>query len=301
MASDTFIYRCAAGCDIKLDLYRPTVARPAPIIFWIHGGALIGGGRRSLQPVLRDLLHARGYAQVSIDYRLAPETKLPAILDDVLEAHRWVRERLPLECSVDANRIGVVGGSAGGYLTLMTGCLFVPRARALVSLYGYGDIVGPWYSAPDPFYTSLAAVTEEEARSVVGAQPLSETPPHGPDRFRFYLWCRQNGRWPEEVMGADPKLHAASFTPFCPERNVTPDYPPTLLLHGTADTDVPYQRSVDMAAALAGAGVTHDFITIEGGGHGFDGAIKLGNWDAQKNTTKGQALLRIVDWFDRFV
>jgi dipeptidyl aminopeptidase/acylaminoacyl peptidase len=52
-------------------------------------------------------------------------------------------------------------------------------------------------------------------------------------------------------------------------RNVTPQYPPTILIHGTADTDVPYQESADMAAALKKQGVEHEMITIDGGDHGL--------------------------------
>lgn len=298
---ETFIYRVVKDCEIKFDLYRPKSAVPAPIIVWIHGGALIGGGRGSMQPVVREMLTEKGYAQVSIDYRLAPETKLPDIIDDVRQAFRCIRESLPKQCSLDPARIGVIGGSAGGYLTQMTGFAVTPRPKALVSLYGYGDIAGPWYSEPDPYYCKLPAVSEEEARSVVGAGPVSETYRGGPDRFRFYLWCRQTGNWPKEIMGLDPKTDNAAFTPYCPERNVTREYPPTLLLHGSADTDVPYERSVDMAKKLAAAGVDHDFITIEGGPHGFDGAIKGKDWPAKQNSPIGQALVRIVDWLHKRV
>ena len=56
-----------------------------------------------------------------------------------------------------------------------------------------------------------------------------------------------------------------------PLRNVTPVYPPTLLLHGKKDTDVPFEQSVLMAEALKRNGVEHDFITNPEWGHGFDG------------------------------
>ncbi len=136
---------------------------------------------------------------------------------------------------------------------------------------------------------------------MVGTEPVSETYRAGPDRFRFYLWCRQTGNWPKEIIGVDPRTDDAAFAPYCPERNVTRAYPPTLLLHGNADTDVPYRRSVDMAKKLSETGVEHDFITIDGGPHGFDVRIKLKDLPAQKDTPTGQALLRIVDWFVRHV
>lgn len=76
-------------------------------------------------------------------------------------------------------------------------------------------------------------------------------------------------------MGHDPDVGPRAFDPLCPVRNVTADHPPTLLIHGDHDTDVPYEQSVMMAAELARAGVEHEFITTRGGGHcslGRDGA-----------------------------
>ena len=60
-----------------------------------------------------------------------------------------------------------------------------------------------------------------------------------------------------------------AFDQFCPIRNVSMEYPPTLLLHGDMDTDVPYQQSVIMADRLSHFGIEHELITIPQGGHGF--------------------------------
>ncbi len=56
-----------------------------------------------------------------------------------------------------------------------------------------------------------------------------------------------------------------------PVRNVTKDYPPTLMIHGTKDTDVPHQQSVMMAEQLTKRGVEHKLISIPGGEHGLGG------------------------------
>jgi dipeptidyl aminopeptidase/acylaminoacyl peptidase len=172
----------------------------------------------------------------------------------------------------------VVGHSAGGYLTLATGFRVTPRPRALVSFYGYGDIAGSWYSRPDPHYCQQPPVPPEEARAAVGGEVLSES--YAPQRDRFYLYCRQQGLWPQEVAGHSPDSEPEAFDPLCPLRNITPDYPPTLLLHGDRDTDVPYEQSVLMATALARAGVEHDLVTIPGGEHGFDAADTAASRDA---------------------
>ncbi|GMU93151.1 MAG: hypothetical protein AMXMBFR4_22090 [Candidatus Hydrogenedentota bacterium] len=287
---ETYTYKTVGDCQIKADVYRVYGAGPAPVVVWIHGGALIGGGRGGVNYAMLHLLQRSGYTVVSIDYRLAPETKLPEIIEDVCDAFRWVREQGPRSFGIDPLRVGVMGGSAGGYLTLMAGIAVEPRPRALVSFYGYGDIIGPWYSEPDLFYRQQPAVTEQEARANVGTTPLAEDAT-GKDRFRFYLWCRQQGFWPREIMGVNDKERTEAFLPFCPERNVTPNYPPTLLLHGDADTDVPYQRSVDMAAALSRSGVAHELITIEGGAHGFDGRVRFADLELRPDTPEVQALV----------
>jgi len=77
------------------------------------------------------------------------------------------------------------------------------------------------------------------------------------------------------VVGHDPDKEPSAFDPFCPLRNVTKDYPPTLFLHGDNDTDVPFEQSVLMAKELERHGIQHELILLPGRGHGFDEAM----WD----------------------
>jgi acetyl esterase/lipase len=225
-----------------------------------------------LSPEQMELYLTAGYTVVSIDYRLAPETKLQAILKDVQDAYHWVIRQGPGLFNVDPDRLAVVGHSAGGYLTLMTGFRVHPRPKALVSFYGYGDVVGDWYSRPDPHYNLEPAVLPEIARQGINRLVISESPTASltEQRWLFYLYCRQQGLWPKEVTGYNPHTDPRVFEQFCPERNVTQDYPPTLLLHGDKDTDVPYELSKQMAAALKEQHVPHRLITMKGQGHAFD-------------------------------
>jgi acetyl esterase/lipase len=267
----TCLYKAEGACEINADVYRAAAGARTPAVVWIHGGALISGSRKPLGSPFPDELLKLGYTIVSIDYRLAPETKLPEILEDVRGAWRWVRAEGGRQFGIDRDRIAVAGGSAGGYLTLMAGFCLEPRPRALVSYFGYGDITTPWYSAPDEFYRKQPLVPKEEAYASVGTTPLSEVPAQN-QRGRFYLYCRQNGTWPKEVTGHDPHTEPKWFDPYCPIRNVTAKYPPTLLVHGTEDTDVPYAESKNMDAKLAAAGVEHELVTVTGAGHGLAGA-----------------------------
>jgi acetyl esterase/lipase len=266
----TYVYKRTAGGSIKADVYNASTAGPRPGIVWIHGGALIMGDRGGMDRSLRAELIETGYLVVSIDYRLAPETKLPSILEDVRDAFEWIRKEGPGLFGIAPERIGVMGGSAGGYLTLVTGYRVEPRPSALVSFWGYGDITGPWYSQPDPFYRRQPLVSEKDARAAVGTQEISDGSSQT-SRGRFYLYCRQQGLWPKEVAGLDLDTQPRAFDPFCPIRNVTANYPPTLFVHGTKDTDVPYELSVTMDRELARQGVPHELITVPGGGHGLGG------------------------------
>jgi acetyl esterase/lipase len=264
----THIYKTTPNCKIHLDLHRPSNPT-GHVIVWIHGGALIGGSRE-VNPARISHYLDNGYTVFSIDYRLAPETKLPDIIEDVRDALLWVLTNGETVADVDPTRMGVVGHSAGGYLSLMTGTFDTPP-NAIVPFYGYGDLIGDWYAKPDEFYrTTQPLVTEEDAFAAVTGPPVTNSDER-PGPTKFYLYCRQQGIWPQHIGGWDPSTDAESFHPYCPERNVTEHYPPTLMLHGDKDTDVPYELSVRMASALKDQGITHDLITIDGGGHGFDG------------------------------
>lgn len=275
MSQESVVYKVAGGHEIRADVFRAPGETRRPAIIWLHGGALMMGNRGMIHPAHLARYREAGYAVVTVDYRLAPESKLPEILSDVQDAVAWIRAE-GSEFGIDPDRLALIGHSAGGYLTLIAGAAVRPRVQALVSYYGYGEIVGPWYSEPSPFYCQEPLVSEEEARLVVGTIPLSASPtraslgPDEPNRSRFYLYCRQRGLWPLAATGYDPVTEHDALLPFCPLWQIAADYPPTLLLHGDEDTDVPYEQSVTMAAALADAAVEHELITIAGGEHVFD-------------------------------
>lgn len=259
VTKQTFTYKTFAHStnQLQADVYRAADDTVRPVILFIHGGALMMGSRRQSSKAgsLFDVLLKAGYAVVSIDYRLAPQVKLSAIIEDVQDACKWVREKGPALFQINPDKLYVMGESAGGYLTQVAGYRVHPRPKAVVSFWGYGDIAGAWYSQPDEFYRKQPLVTKADAEKEGGG--------------KLYLYCRQNGLWPKVLTGFDPQTDPKAFDPFCPVRNVTKDYPPTLLIHGTKDTDVPYHLSVMMDQELTGKGVTHEFITIPDGGHGF--------------------------------
>jgi len=286
---ETYVYKVVDGCEIKVDVIGATPGASKPGLMWIHGGGLIFGSR-TVSPragFLRALLD-RGFVVVSIDHRLAPETKLPCILEDVRDAWRWIREEGRELFGIDVMRLGIAGGSSGAYLALLCGYSIEPAPRALASFWGFGDITAPWEADPSPFYRELPLVGPDEARRSVGARAISEAPAE-PDRSCFYLYCRQQGRWLVETTGHDLQSDADWFTPYCPLFNLSARFPPTILIHGTADTDVPCDESSRLAAALAALRAPHAFLQLDGVGHGFAGATPA---DAQAAEVAAAAFLQ---------
>src|SRR5512141_2482633 len=252
----TLPYKRVGDLAIEADVYAPGALDGEPVVVWIHGGALILGNRETVPPWLLDACSRTGWAVVSIDYRLAPETKLPEIVTDVEDAFAWLRGAGPEPPPGTPGPIAVIGESAGGYLSLVTGFRVRPRPAAVVALWGYGDLIGEWYSRPSPHPVHQEIVlSREEALRQVSGPPVSDDRRRAGDGYAFYLHCRQHGLWPKEVAGWDPDREPDRFTPFMPVEHVSPDYPPTLLIHGTRDTDVPHEQSEMMANALRAAGV----------------------------------------------
>ena len=266
----TFVYKTVEKTQIHADLFRTTNDTGLkPVIVWIHGGALMGGSRAGLSEVQKKFYLDAGYSIVSIDYRLAPETKLPAIIEDLKDAFKWVRHNGATLLKIDSTKVFAVGHSAGGYLALMSGYVLKSPPQGIVSFYGYGDIQANWYSKPDSFYLTREHVTEETVSRLIQDTEITSSP--SKDRGQVYLYSRQKGKWPLMVGGHDPEKEAEWFYQYCPLKNVGSNYPPVLLIHGDMDSDVPFEQSVLMDQELEAKKIKHKFIEMKGYEHGFDG------------------------------
>ncbi len=105
----------------NIRLYRPEDATPPiPALVYFHGGGGVIGDLETHDPLCRYLAAKAGIVVVAVDYRLGPEHKYPAQIDDARAAFRWVRENAE-NLGIDAARIGAGGDSAGAYLSLLLG------------------------------------------------------------------------------------------------------------------------------------------------------------------------------------
>ncbi|OBI68144.1 alpha/beta hydrolase [Mycobacterium sp. E796] len=100
---------------IPARIYRPIDDRAQPAVVYFHGGGLVMGSNHSFEPLARELASVSGATVVAVEYRLAPEFPPPAQFDDAYAATGWV-SRNAAGLGVDAQRLAVVGDSAGGSL-----------------------------------------------------------------------------------------------------------------------------------------------------------------------------------------
>ena len=216
-----------------LDVYYPDEGEgPWPLIIYVHGGGWSMGSRRecAIDCILGAL--KRGYALVTLDYRLAPKTKFPEFLFDVKTAVRWCRANAK-EYGFIPDKFGVMGDSAGGHLALMIGFTA-----------GHPEYEGEQYGWPG-VSSAVQAVIDMYGPAVLDA-----------DNF---AWTRENGlksMRPEPPKDAPPML-AGAFTAdlnmlklISPISYVHKDIPPVLIQQGEADPVVPKQHSILVAERI---------------------------------------------------
>lgn len=258
----TVVYKKNEQFEIKADFYPASIAF-APVIIYIHGGGLFWGSREDIKTEQVEFYLQSGFNVFSIDYRLAPETKLPDIKMDIADALSWIRLEGINQFDYNPEKIAVIGSSAGGYLALLSGTFDI-KPQAIVSFYGYGDITGEWAQKPSPHYQKMTTVPKELADMLVSKEVITVGPIQ--NRYAIYMYARQNGSWIEKISD----LGKQDLSSLSPINSVNADYPPTLLLHGTKDEDVPYEESVLMSQALTKVNVENQLFTIPNGKHVFD-------------------------------
>jgi acetyl esterase/lipase len=270
----TVVYKRVGDLEIKADVYHFTDDRIRPVVVWLHGGALIMGNRGWIDTRVKNEALTNGFVVVSFDYRLAPQTKLPGIIEDLEDCFRWLRREGAIQFHIDPDRIAVMGVSAGGYLTLVSGFRIEPRPRVLVAFYGYGDLIGDWYSTPSKHPRhNKRKITEAEAWQSIKGPEVSDGLLRK-NASDFYDYCRQTGQWPKLVSGWDSQREPEKYFPYMPVKNVTHGYPPSVLIHGTVDTDVPFELSQMMARQFQKHDVPHQFHVITNAEHGLYGGSR---------------------------
>ncbi len=221
---------------VKVDVDRPDDARVLPAVLMVHGGGWTGGSKEAMRPLARALA-ARGWVVVSTSYRLAGQAPYPAAVHDVKASVRWLRAHAA-EFGLDPQRVGAVGGSAGGHLV---GLVATTADRLLE------EANGPWaeQSARLDAAVLMGAGVDQLARALESPKPI-------PSQLVFFGGPVSERR--EIYRGASP-FH--QLTAACP---------PLLFLDG--EKDDPGARYVTMRQRMDELGVAHELAVVEGCAHG---------------------------------
>jgi acetyl esterase/lipase len=226
------VYGHKDGMALFYDVLKPAKSNGAAVAFMVSGG-WFSRWQPAEQRVdrFRGLLDA-GFTVMTVHHGSAPRFKVPEAVADVRLAIRHIRTNASKKYGIDPQRIGVLGGSAGGHLSLMLG---------LAADEG------------DPASQDAVLRTSDRVQAVVAYFP--------PVDLRTLTGPSE--RFPALDF---PKEQAEAVSPIA---FVSKDDPPTLLIHGDADRLVPISNSTRMETALQEAGIDTQLIVIEGGEHGF--------------------------------
>jgi acetyl esterase/lipase len=217
----------------KLDIYLPEEGEgPFPVLFYTHGGGFRMGDK--LDIYLASYLHAldRGYALVSVNYRLSGEAVFPAPLQDCKAALRWLRAN-GAKYGLDMDRVATGGQSSGGNFSAMM-CV-----SAGVELFEDPALGNPeqstavqagfdWYGPTD-----FSMMDEQLAAGSHGVCDHSE-----PDSPESKYLGTPVPEVPDLVALANPMTY------------VNPDMAPLLIQHGRDDVGVPVQQSEEFAKVI---------------------------------------------------
>ncbi|PFO06296.1 hypothetical protein COJ85_08160 [Bacillus sp. AFS076308] len=299
------VYAEINGRQLLADLYLPKMKKePLPVIIWLHGGGWRFGDRK-LGPDFTRYFASKGYAMVSIDYRLSDEAIFPAQIHDVKTAVRWVKT-IAGEYGLDRNKIGLWGSSAGGHLAALAATTkpnefigenpLYPEMTSDVQavVIGYGPVDFLQIDEQRELY----GIIEEDPESV---QIPKDKKTSDPDSFESLFLGAPILTCPERVKEANPLIY------------VKESLPPFLIKHGLSDVAVPAHQSKLLYQELADKKNNVSLYLINGLGHGFlnrtnldEGGPRIAKYYASKNgveeIVEGMDLLifdTIEDFFRR--
>ena len=225
-------YASPGGVDLPLKFYASVKPGNHPCLLVVHGGSWHSGSYDEL-PEIDNYFANAGYQVASINYRLAPQFKSPAPVEDVRSAISWLCSQAA-ELKIDTSNFVLMGRSAGGQIVLMSAyTLHNPNIKGVASYYGPTDMTWSYEHYANP----LVLDSRKVERDFLGG-----TPAEIPEKYK-----------------------AASAM-----EQVSPATVPTLLVHGKLDAHVSVVQAYRLAEKLNNAHVKNMVLEIPWGTHGCE-------------------------------
>ena len=228
------------GVSLRINLALPAEkgAKPRPAFVFIHGGGLIKGNKNLLNKRLKRMA-SKGIVAASVMYRLAPEYRFPAAIEDVKAAIRFLKAHAS-EFHLDSKRIILSGTSAGAYLAVMAG--------VTGNAEGFSDL-------------GLYKEEDESVRAVIA---------HAPPAADYSLTKYRRFALVKRFINTDMLDGEAALAALSPVTYLDENDPPFFLVHGTADEKIPVEMTREFVAQLEAIGHEFEYFEVEGGKHSLN-------------------------------
>jgi acetyl esterase/lipase len=275
------IYGRKHGMALTMDVFAPKENANGAAVVWVISGGWVSAHAIAepsfpFSPI-NELLK-RGYTVFAVVHGSQPKFTIPEILDDMHRAVRYVRSHAA-DFKIDANRIGITGGSAGGHLSLMQGTAGKegdPKAQDAVDRASSRVQAVACFFPPTDFLNYGQAGENALGRGIL--KDFSAP-------FAFQELDPKRGRFGAFAPVTDEPRILEIGRQISPINHVTADDAPTLIIHGDKDTLVPIQQAEIIVAKLKETGVTAELVVKPGAAHGWPNLIG--------------DMPTIVDWFDK--
>lgn len=272
--SEDVIYGRKFGTALTMDVFRPKQdANGAAVIVVVSGGWF--SAHEAINPGFATEFLQRGYTVFAVVHGSQPKFTIPEAVSDMNRAVRFIRSRAK-DYSIDPERIGITGGSAGGHLSLMLGTAgdkgnaeardTVERASSRVQAVACFFPPTDFLNYGEPGKEALGRGTLSAFRAPFDFHEFDS-------KARAFVPITDEEKLREIGRQISPITH------------VTPDDPPTLIIHGDADTLVPIQQAETIIAKMKEAGVPTELVVKKGAGHGWADLLN--------------DIPKFADWFDK--
>jgi acetyl esterase/lipase len=271
--TEDVIYGRKYGTALTMDIFKPRRdANGLGVIFVVSGGWVSsheGVSGRLIEPMVE-----RGYTVFAVVHGSQPKFTIPEILQDLNRAVRFIRSHAK-DYAIDPDRLGIYGGSAGGHLSLMQGTAGDegdPKAKDPT------DRVSSRVQAVAGFFPPTDFLNYGKEGEVALGNGILEG---FPAPFDFHELDPKRKKFVAVADDAEIRKIGQKISPLY---HVSPDDPPSLIIHGDADKLVPMQQAESIVAKFKEAGVEAKLVVKPGAGHGWP--------DIPKD------LVQFADWFD---
>jgi acetyl esterase/lipase len=256
--TEDVIYGRKHGMALTLDVFAPKEKPNGAAVIWVVSGGWFSA-KEEINPAFLQEFLKRGFTVFAVVHGSQPRFTIPEAIADLKRAVRYVRHNAA-RFKIDPTRIGVTGASAGGHLSLMQGLAGdTGNAKAEDPL----EKVSCRVQAVACFFPPTDFLNYgKQGENAIGRGVLKDY--KAP--FDFQELDPKTGKY---VSITDEARITALGKQVSPITHVSPDDPPTLIIHGDADFLVPIQQAEILVAKLKEAGVTAELDRKKGAGHGW--------------------------------